>query len=235
MTPTAQNPAHQLYDLIKPWQDTPAGIVPVHQREQASGLPYFEATAKAIGLVASVTEYLDERASVNRDRGNNRTHLANIEAGLLGSRQSLHDVVNGSRRWFGDSDMEWLDMVGQSWNRGNLVPPPSAVESMRSAAALVEEHIRQLADLGDDQRQYMLDLCGALNHAVRDVEVFGGANTARLAMELIGALKVYADSNDTRNFAAQMGQAVRDFAIYFALPAAAQITAGGVMLAIAAH
>lgn len=89
-------------------------------------------------------------------------------------------------------------------------------------------------DLTDEHRAYLDELCAALRVALRDIPNSGGQRTARLALELRGALETYLPATeDATIITTRIGKALKHFSIYYAAPTLAQISASAAIWAIA--
>lgn len=230
------NAAFQLFDLIHAWEITPAGISPWDHRTQKAEMPYPQAVKRALELTDEIDQYLKEREMANPGRTSDRTQLANIQQGILAYTVALNSADNtGARRSFDPADLSWLNHLGMSWHRTLLIPPVDAVKDILTLVGLTEDMLASMAEsLDAEHLAYLNELCAALRLALRDIQNSGGQRTARLALELRGALETYLPSaEDTPNIGARIGRAVKDFSIYYAAPTLAQITATAAFMAIA--
>lgn len=130
--------------------------------------------------------------------------------------------------------LEWLQHIGSTWNRGALVPSAQDVSEVLYLVAETEKLVVELPAT-DEHREYMVKLCAGLRAAARDVQIYGGVHTARLTVELIGALDAFlpADPDKKKSLLVRLKGVATKFVLYVGAPAVAQLTADAAMLQIA--
>ncbi len=189
-----RNPAWELFDLISPWEEVPANTTPFDAR----GEDYWPRHSQANHLLDEVEAYVSERAAMsNRGRTPGLKHIEGLRRGINAPGSGL--LHTQSVRWLAiqDADLDWLEGIGQQWDRRKLAPNQKELAELIALAREATDLVSSLDhDIDSMHRDYMLEVSVALERAAREADIYGEPATARLAFELIGVLEGFLPKQD---------------------------------------
>ena len=225
------NPALELYDMWDPWRITPAGKTVLQARGGSD--EYWPVHSRANQLLDEIERYLSERAIVSNRPVAGRTNMEALRTAVSAPGLGLGHSQSVQWQAIPDGPMEWLDSLGQNWDRSRLVTHAAELKEVVEVAQLISSDLSKMVGLDATHKEYLITLCDAVRSAARSATVDGEGKTARLAAELVGALSLFVPEphTDTKGLFKRMEKAARVFTIYYLAPTAVQLTANPAVIA----
>lgn len=233
---TPSNPALELVDLIEEWAEVPANQTPLAAR---GGQDYWPHHSRANQLLDSVADYVSERALLTgRRRVPGTDRIQELRVGINSPGYGLTHAQGSTWQAIGPDELDWLEGIGQQWDRRKLAPHQSELRTIIDVTRQIADILTEADDesLDSMHRDYMLEVCDALQAAARDADIYGEPATARLAFELIGTLEGFlpAGSDETKkNLYQRLKSATQDLLVTLGAKTVKElVTSPGVVKAI---
>lgn len=194
--PTSDNPAGELYALLKEWQYTPPNEHMLTHRATSAGAEadqWWSVHLRAAHLLDLVQDQLVARAAAASTDAATIGALATftrLQRAIFGTDDVLNGATSTNRLHISDEDLALLQTL--SW-----IPPATrvldaeALTSLLAAAKLATSLVQGSTQLDEESKHYLLDVATHLERAISLVSSFGGDEVRRLAAELSGALAAY--------------------------------------------
>ena len=214
--PATANPALELYDLLGQWQKMPAGQT-VLQYRRSNDPDYWSTHSRANRLLDEVVQYLDERSQITGRPRAGDNYVEKLRQAINTPNQGLNYSVGQAWNAVEDSTLDWLATTGQGWTRAKLARHSEELVEISVVAHLLLDQIASVDDLDTVHKEYLLTLGEALEKAVRRSEIDGEARTARLAIELVGALNLFIPEGDAdrSSLVERLKRAAKGLLIYY--------------------
>jgi len=179
---------------MEPWIEVPAGRTPLQARGNSD---YWPEHSQANALLDEVADYVKEKAAqVGRDRVPGLSNIEELRRGINTPGPGLKHSQSSPWTAIDDGPLDWLETVGQQWDRRKLAPHQKELREIQDVARQISDLLADATELDSLHRDYMLEVCDALANAARDADIYGEPATARLANELIGALEGFLPAGD---------------------------------------
>ena len=202
---------------------TPGNTYPLDVR---GGDDYWPNHALANALLTDVEEFLAERAVISGEEMAGRDRITSLRRGINTPGQGLLTASNGTTVAIADLDLDWLRLVGQTWDRSRVASHRAELIEIETVAGVVADLVRDTEELSQMHKDYILTLTSAVADAARNASLYGEAQTARLANELVGALQNFLpDSEGKASALVRIKKSVGPMVSAFSTGVAAQLAA----------
>ncbi|MEU6858550.1 hypothetical protein AB0B28_06730 [Glycomyces sp. NPDC046736] len=200
-----ENPAYELLQLLEKWQpkDSTKSIAAARGGgSSAEDITFWAEHRKAVSYLLAIERQLDEMEAAKDDVDAYRQYVPMWYRAVFGPKYNWYNVdpaQNSNKRLPGpDGGRELatdaaalLRSLGshiQTWRVAETIPS-GVLPDLLSAVDEAEDLVR-LADIPDQERQYVLRLIRQVREVLADVELFGQAENRRLVIELGGAMTI---------------------------------------------